>query len=224
MIRQIAIVSILLAYGGSIVHAADRKIEKTPAEIKSIYTMYIAEYTKWPDAADEKKPAQRDADKPFVIGIVGNDPNNIAEPFKQKIASISGMAINERNVELIDLPELGTRQMETQVIEALENCNLLFFSEDSEAEWYELRALLRNRPIMTVSELDGFASQGGIVEYEYDEAAQRMYMIFNMQAIKDSGLVVSDTLLNLKVVKTLLKTNKSRQDTLLIDAARESQP
>jgi hypothetical protein len=186
--------------------------------------MYIAEYTKWPDAADEKKPPQSNADEPFVIGIVGNDPNNIAEPFKQKIESISGMVINERSVELIDLPELGTRQMESQVVEALENCNLLFFSEDSEAEWYELRALLKNLPIMTVSELEGFASQGGIVEYEYDEAAQRMYMIFNMQAIKDSGLVVSATLLNLKVVKPLLKTNKSRPGSVLIDATGESQP
>lgn len=183
--------------------AADKKLSRTPAETKSIYTMNIARYTTWPALSDDKPATANNTSKPFVIGIIGRDPNKVAEPFKQELANGSGMLIKERSVEIIDLPKLGTRQMESQVIAMLEKCNLIFFSEDSESEWRELRALLKYRPIMTVSEITGFARQGGIVEYEYDEDAQRMYMIFNMQAIKDAGLAVSSTLLRLKVTKPL---------------------
>ena len=221
MTRLTLIVAALLTCYLQEALAADKKLSRTPAETKSIYTLHIARYTTWPGPNNDEPATANSSSKPFIIGIVGEDPNNVAEPFKQRVANGSGMLIKERSVEIIDLPELGTHQMESQVIDTLEKCSLIFFSEDSESEWHELRALLKHRPIMTVSELTGFAKQGGIVEYEYDEDAQRMYMIFNMQAIKDAGLAVSSVLLSLNMIKTLgMSTTRSGA----VNAQPESRP
>ena len=91
---------------------------------------------------------------------------------------------------------------------ALDECDLLFFSIDSHDIWAKLKPVLLNRPIMTVSEIPGFAQQGGIVEYEFDRSAQKMFMIFNMQAMRDAGLVINARLLALDISKPLLAVSE----------------
>ena len=101
------------------------------------------------------------------------------------------------------MPSIGAFENDQHVSSVLGDCSVLFFSEDSQTEWAKLQPLLMGRPIMTIGELQGFALQGGMVEYQYDQAAQRMYMVFNMLALKEADLVVSAKLLGLKISRPI---------------------
>jgi hypothetical protein len=195
----------VLLFGSSAWPAA---MERTPSEVKSLYVKYVAQYTTWPDDISEVGNSEMGNGvglrEPLVIGLVGPDPNGVIELIRGVVQSDDGMAIKQRPVTLIDFPSLTANAQRRAVVAALDKCHLLFFSEDSESDWSELKPMLQGRAIMTMSELPGFAVQGGVVEFEYDQSAQRMYMIVNIQALQDAGIVMSANLLKLKkIIKPL---------------------
>ena len=177
-----------------------QELASTPTEIKAVYTASIAQFSTWPVAEGADPPTESEK---FVIGVVGDDPNDVMDPLLERIKSKKGLKIHGRPVEVVDLPAIGAFESDQHVSAVLGDCSLLFFSEDSQTEWAKLQPLLKGRPIMTVGELQGFALQGGMVEYQYDQAAQRMYMVFNMQALKEANLVVSSKLLGLTISRPI---------------------
>lgn len=185
---------ILFCMSGAAVFAEE--LVRTPAQTKAVYTAYLADYSTWPDAAAGSSEGN------FVIGVVGRDPNDVMDPILERISSAKGMILKERPVVVVNVA-VGELTGEQQLSAVLGDCHMLFFSADSHAEWLRLKPLLDGRPIMTVSEMPGFARQGGMVEYEYDPGAQKMYMIFNMRALKEADLLVSARLLSLKISRPI---------------------
>ncbi len=183
-------------------YAYAQSLERTATETKAVYMKYIAQYTTWPDTGASSAP-DAGGNKPMMIGVVGPDPNGVIEVIRARVMSDKGMTIQRRSVVLMDFPSLTANAERRSVMEALDKFDLLFFSADSQSDWVKLKPMLQNRPIMTVSELPGFAVQGGIIEYDYDQKARRMYMIVNMQALQDAGVVLSASLLDLKIIKPL---------------------
>jgi hypothetical protein len=56
----------------------------------------------------------------------------------------------------------------------------------------------RTKPILTVSELPGFAESGGMIElYQMDD---RIRFKVNLQSIREAGLELSSSLLKLAVI------------------------
>jgi len=180
----LALCGLLLALWGE--QSVAREIVRTTAETKALYTKHIADYTKWPR---ELAP-----DETFYMCSVGHDPNGVVELLREGAES-SALTIKGRPVTVVTLPAGDAEALQS----GLATCSLLFLTEDTRDDWPELRELVRTRPIMTVAEWDGFAAQHGSVEYAYDGRERTMYMIFNTQAIKQSNLVVSAALLDLRI-------------------------
>jgi len=77
----------------------------------------------------------------------------------------------------------------------ISNANALFIDSSKRKSLEEMLNLLLNKPILTISDIPGFAEKGGMIELKRHNSA----IIFrvNLQAIKRANLYVSSQLLQM---------------------------
>ncbi len=72
-------------------------------------------------------------------------------------------------------------------------CHILFISRSENERVPEILSAVKNRPVLTVSDGDGFASQGGIIEFFTDKS--RIRLRINLDAAQAANLTISSKLL-----------------------------
>ena len=167
------------------------------ALIKSVYLKNIAVHTTWP------------AQRPIVIGVLGDDPNSVIAPMQVKINEPAGLQAQGRQLQIINLDSPSSDP--DGLVAVLEECHLLFLSEDGEGHWALIKPLIETMPIVTVSEYKSFARQGGMIEYIIDRRAGKVRMIVNLGAVKRAGLVLSARLLGLKEAVILMRDGEDAE-------------
>lgn len=182
--------------------AAAIDMEKA-ALIKSVYLKNIAGHTTWP--TDKVSDDQR----PIVIGVLGGDPNGVISPMRERIEEDPRFLVEGRQLQLINLDASSIDPDGLAAV--LEGCHLLFLSEDGEGYWALIKPLIETMPIVTVSEYESFARQGGMIEYIIDRRAGKVRMIVNMVAVKRAGLVLSARLLGLKEAVILINDGEDAE-------------
>lgn len=160
------------------------------AKVKAGYLRWIAEFTTWPEG--------HESGDSIVIGLLGSDPNGVATLIRDKIKGPSGLSAQGRPLQLVDLQLPTATGLDAIAANQLGRCDLLFLSEDGDAQWLEVRELVGRRAIVTVSEIEGFANRRGMIEFVVDEKAGRVLMHINVDAVKRSDLLLSARLLGLK--------------------------
>ncbi len=100
----------------------------------------------WPD------PAFDSSHKVLVIGIIGDDQ------FKGAFKPVEGEVINGRKLVIRKFKK-GTSG------ESLWQCHILFISESLKDHIKEIIKSLDNHPVLTVSEVDGFIHNGGMINF-----------------------------------------------------------
>lgn len=157
--------------------AAPRPVAADSVEeyaLKAAFLYQFANYTTWPDEA-----FQRD-DSPIVIAVLGKDPFGDALKKTLKDRTLGGRAL-----KLVHFAEL----------EDLEPCHLLFVSRSHASHQHKLRTLLKEKPTFTASDIDGFASNGGIAELSIVDLSLKMTI--NVGAMRRAKLEVSSQMLKL---------------------------
>lgn len=173
----------------SVANAAE--IDETMAAgVMAAYLRYIAALTSWP--GDEAAAA----DRPIRIGVVGRDPNGVMTPIRARTQSGEGLLAQDRQIELLDLQSAGGDRDRAQIA----SCALLFLSEGAEADWQRLRPVVGALPIVTVSEMEGFTDQGGMIEYFVDRRSGKVRMKVNLPAVRAAGVSLSARFLTLNSV------------------------
>lgn len=143
-------------------------------QIKAVFLFNFTQFVEWPEAAFEQP------DSPLVIGILGYDP------FGDYIDQIvRGEVVGNRPLVVKRFAHIGE----------LEDCHILFLGLDTKQKTRDALGLLKSKPILTVSDTDGFARMGGTVRF-YEDAG-RIRMRINMQSAEEANLVVSSKLLRL---------------------------
>ncbi len=148
-------------------------------EIKAAFLYNFLRFVDWPEDAFDGP------DEPFRIGILGVDP--FGEILDAVVAdrTIDGRSVEVNRGRMVDLIE----------------SHLLFVS-DSEAEVVEyiVNALHDHpyHPVLTVSDIDGFAERGGIIEFYFRD--QRIAFRVNVSASERNRLEMSSRLLSLATV------------------------
>jgi hypothetical protein len=148
-------------------------------EIKAAYLYNFIRYIDWP--ADTLPPAGGR----ITIGIVGDNP--------------FGTAIDPLNGKQIK----GCTLVVKQIVEAkdLEQCQIVFICASEKLRLQEIFGELKESKALTVSEIDGFASKGGIINFIYERNKVRFEI--NPDTAKRAGLNVSSELLKLaRLVKS----------------------
>jgi hypothetical protein len=171
-------------------HPADMQA----ADVMAAYLRYIAALSSWPA---ETMPADDSAGQPILIGVVGEDPNGVMIPIRTRVESEEGLLAQNRPIGIVDL------KSPAEDSGVLASCALLFLSEDAGDEWQQIQTIVDSKTIITVSELEGFARQGGMVEFFIDRRTSKVRMKINLPAVQEAGITISARILALESVIVL---------------------
>lgn len=146
-------------------------------DVKAVFLFNFVTFVEWP------KGALADG-KPFVIGILGQDPFG---------ATLDEVVAGEK----VRQSPLQVRRCRS--VEEARDCHIVFISS-SEAS--RLPAILRQLgplPVLTVGEMKQFAEGGGIIAFSTED---RVQLSVNAAAARRAGLSISSKLLRVaKVVE-----------------------
>lgn len=141
-------------------------------QVKAVFLFNFAQFVEWPASAAP------DSQAPLVIGILGDDP------FRGVLD------------ETLRGERLGARRFEVrrfrQVTEA-DPCDILFISRSETERVAQALVGLANRPILTVSDGDDFATRGGMIQFVTDK--NRIRLRINLEAARAANLTISSKLL-----------------------------
>ncbi|MDB6019022.1 MAG: YfiR family protein [Pedosphaera sp.] len=143
-------------------------------QIKSAFLFNFAQFVEWP------ANTFTNAEAPFCIGILGEDSFGRALD-----ETIQGETIQNHKLLI----------QRSQRLEDLQACQLVFISKSEKGRVAEVLSKLGDRRILTVSELPGFASRGGMINF-YLEGKKVRFEI-NPAAAQREGLKISSQLLSL---------------------------
>jgi YfiR/HmsC-like len=142
---------------------------------KAAFLFNFAQFVTW--------PAQESSHAPLVIGILGDDP------FGSYLdETVRGQKVNNRALAI----QRFRRSTE------LRNCNILFISQSERYRAAEIVSSLKGRSILTVSDMDGFADSGGMIQFLTEQNKIRVRI--NLNAVKAANLKVSSKLLSVAEV------------------------
>jgi len=130
-------------------------------------------YVDWPASAFENSAS------PYIIGIVGTDPfNRILDGI------VEGEKINGRPIEV-------RRFVDGKV----GNCHVAFISPSESGRVRSVLDKLKNRSVLTVSDVSGFAGEGGMIGFVTQ--ANKIRFQINLDEAERAHLKISAKLLQL---------------------------
>ena len=141
-------------------------------QLKAAFLFKLAQFLDWPaNAFPESK-------SPIVIGVLGDDPfGSYLDDFVQ------GEKIGER-------PMVVQR---FRRVEDVATCQILFVSRSEAVRLDKILGTLKGRCILTVGDVEGFASQGGMVRFATEGG--KIQLRINVTAAKAAELTISSKLL-----------------------------
>ena len=142
-------------------------------QVKAAFVHSFGKYVIWPGAAFAAPTT------PFIIGILGTDPFDDAfAPLLQK--NLQNRPLEIRRIDKIS--EAG-------------GCQILFISRSEQRRLSALLAALKGHNTLTVSDIDGFAHEGGMIQLLLQD--NQVHFEINLRAAQAAELTISSNLLKL---------------------------
>jgi hypothetical protein len=161
----------LLILSISILPALGDEIQEEQVKVAFIYN--FAKFVEWPPEAF------RTDSSTLTIGLIGPDPfGSLLDSLKEK--SIRGRKISIKRMAKAENPE---------------DCHIWFISASEKANLRNILAQAKNHNILTVSDMDRFAQQGGMIGLVNQDG--RINFEINIDAVQRSKLRFSAQLLKL---------------------------
>lgn len=167
--RIAALLSIALASPAQ----AQDSLQLVEQEIKAGLLYNFMKYTDWPQGRGQEPNA------PLVVCLFGGDP------FAGHLQPMAGRTVNQHAIELRNL----------RTIDEAGTCSVVFIHANEKLQWQQLRATLAGKPMLTVSDFQGFADSGGMIEFTRIE--NRIGVKIDTAAVAAAHLQVQDRLLKL---------------------------
>lgn len=141
--------------------------------LKAAYLYNFAKFVKWPEA-------NLQAEEPLQVCVYGENP------FGDSLDKLSSRKAQGRSISVRLLghskPEQG-------------QCHILFVGDAHAADWPGLRAQLDGQALLSVSDMEAFTSQDGMIGFV--RVDQRIKFEINLPESKRAGLSISSFLLKL---------------------------
>lgn len=168
-----AVASLAVLWAGASARADEIASRKYP--LLSAYIYNFTQFTTWPAGA------VRDS---FTVCVVGANPfGGALDPMKSR--TVQGKAIVIRHFSHGE--------------SSLSSCNILYIAPSESGNVRSIIAALNGAPVLTMSELEGFTADGGMVEFTPEQG--RIGITIGLSAVKAAGLSISSKLLSLASVK-----------------------
>ena len=172
-LKQALALAFLVWLVGSLVPARAQTGTQHEYELKAGVLYHIIEYVEWPkgSAGGEQPPIQ--------IGLLGDIP------FPEALEVLDGKTVQGRKLVVKRLADRS----------AAADCQVLFIGASERPRVAEITTALKDRPVLTVSEVEGFAEHGGMVNLVAGQ--NRIVMEINREVARRARLGISSQLLKL---------------------------
>lgn len=145
--------------------------------LKAAFLFNFVKFVEWPPQAF---PGAR---APLTLCVYGEDP------FGRTLDEVvRGEKVGERS--------LAVRRPDS--LEALDGCHVLFVSRSEAERLGGVLAQVGNRPVLTVSDTEGFLQAGGVINFVLEGSKVRF--LINQKAAERNGLRISSRLLRLAMI------------------------
>ncbi|MFQ5430328.1 MAG: YfiR family protein [Phycisphaerae bacterium] len=179
------------AWWASAAPVGGRDIDEAKArKVRAAYLYNFAKFVKWPAGAFKDDKA------PFVIGVLGDDPFDDTLDDTVKGKTIHGRVIQVRRFHW---------EEEKARSEPL-RCHLLYIARSERGRLSQVLAVLKKRPVLVVSDIAGFAHNGGMIGFVLEKG--RIAFEINREALEQAHLKASSKLLKLA---RIVKSRKRRE-------------
>ncbi len=158
--------------------------------LKALYSYKFALFTEWPETKFN------DGNAALEFCIIGRNPFG-----QSALDAIQEKPVKDKSVQV----EMYTSGVLSE--ESLNHCHVAFVSA---SELHRLPALLNSLqhfPILTISDIAGFSSRGGMITLI--KSGDHIQFEINPDTIKQAGLTVSSKIIELA---TLVKTSNKGRD------------
>lgn len=173
-------------------YAAAQPDDVSPGEIqiKAAFLYKFTGYVEWP------KSSFKDTNSPITIGVVAAD--EIADELRHMV---SGRTMQSRPLTVIEISKESD----------LSGVHVLFIGRDANARLARLIEAVRQRPILTVTDIPDGLDRGGMINFVI--AKRRVQFEIAVDAAEKAGLVLSSRLLS---VALRVKKGNIEPDTYLV--------
>ena len=166
----VLILTVLLSTGESTAARVDSP-KAGEYQVKAAFILNFINFIEWPETA-------LSADT-FTIGVLGRDP------FEGAMDSLKGKSVKGRRIIVrhYDFPEEAR------------DADILFISQSEKRSLPQILKTLRNRPVLTIGDHQGFARSGVMINLVL--AKKRVGFEINLPASQKAGIRISSQLLKL---------------------------
>jgi hypothetical protein len=166
----------MLALFGAVMPSHAQSPTQREYELKAGVLYHIIGYVEWPDTSKSTKPTV------LQVGLLGQIP------FAEALEVLDGKSIQGRRlvVKRLSGPQ-----------DALD-CQVVFIGASEKLRCADIVTELKNRPILTVGEVEGFAERGGMINLI--SGPNRIIMEINREVASQARLSLSSQLLKLAKV------------------------
>jgi hypothetical protein len=161
---------VLLLGASSCLWSAAEVPRPTQYDVEAAYLFNFGKFVTWPVPVG--------ANATFLICILGEDP--FGATLDKTIAgeTLNGQKVEERRI---------SRPQETT------SCSILYISSSESSRLSKILPLLKDIPVLTVSDMPEFAEHGGIIQFVLREG--RVRFLVNLGPTQTDGLTLSSELL-----------------------------
>jgi hypothetical protein len=144
------------------------------ADTKAALIFKIGKFVRWPNGAFA------DSRGTLLLCIVGRDD------FGESVDSLAGQRLQGQTITIARLANAAQSASE---------CRIVFISESEHDRLPALLSSIAGSPVLTISDMEGFASQGGMVGIA--TTTSKIHFEINAGASKRAGLAIGAQLLQL---------------------------
>jgi len=156
-------------------HSSVMPAESQEYVVKAVFLEKFTNFIDWP-----KESIAYDSTKPFVIGVIGENP------FGKLLSDVySSQKIFNKRIQIIN--DLDTSHFQ--------DCQIIFISRSKKDKLNEIIDMTKDKPILTVSDTEGFAKKGVMINLYVEKNSVKFEV--NEPAVRKSPLKVSHLLLNM---------------------------
>lgn len=153
-------------------------------EVQAAFLFNFSKFVEWPEYAFESSKEK------LIICVLGDDPFGL---------------LLDRTVEG---KRAGARFPTVRRLDpgsSVDHCHILFISTSEQSHLARVLQPIHLRPILTVSDIPQFASNGGMIGFFFEE--NRVRFEINQEATQTAGLIISSRLL--QVGRPVSSSNRS---------------
>jgi hypothetical protein len=143
-------------------------------QVKAVFLFNFAQFVEWPTNA------LSDTQIPLTIGVLGDDP-------------FDGFLDDTVRGEKVDGHPLAIQRCRN--VGDAKNCQILFISRSESSRMETILVGLKDRNILTVSDIEGFAKNGGVIRFVTE--GNKIRFRVNLEAAKNANLTISSKMLRL---------------------------